>query len=61
MCTQPTAIPPTCPPRTIRLIVLEFTGQEDGYEDFVNSPLDENDRNKTKDGMRSIPRFQEPL
>jgi hypothetical protein len=41
--------------------MFEFTRQEDGDQNFVDSPLNENDTNQTKHCVGSIPKFQEPL
>ena len=59
--SEASAVPLTSPPSPVGLVVLELAGQEDRNEDFLNGPLDCNDGDDTKDGMRSIPKFQEPL
>ena len=43
-----TPIPFTSPPCPIGLVVLELAGQENSYENFLNGPLDGNDRNDTQ-------------
>ena len=58
---QTTAVPLARPPRAVRLVVLELTRQEHGDEDLVNRTLDEDDRNKTEDGVRDVPELEEPL
>lgn len=55
MCTQSAAIPPTSPPRAIRLVMFELAGKEDGNQDLVNGPLDENNRDETEYRMRGVP------
>ena len=61
MDTKSTTIPTTSPPRTIGLIVFEFTRKEDRDKDFVNSTLNGDHANKTQDGMSDVPCFEEPL
>ncbi len=56
-----TPIPFTSPPCPIGLVVLELAGQEDSYEDFLNGPLDGNDRNDTQHCVRCVPKLEEPL
>jgi len=56
-----TSIPFTSPPCAIRLVVLELAGQEYGYEELLNGPLDGNDRNDSQNSMRYIPKLEEPL
>ena len=58
---QAAAVPLAGPPRAVRLVVLELTGQEDGDEDLVNSALDVDDGDETENGMRDVPQLQEPL
>lgn len=41
--------------------MLELTGEEHGDEDLLDSALDGDNRNDTKDCMRRIPKFEEPL
>ena len=55
------SIPPSGPPSLVGLIVFELTGQKDRNQDLVDGTLDENYGNKTEDGVRGIPKFQEPL
>lgn len=59
--SQATAVPSTRPPSPIRLVVLEFAGQEDGNEDFMDGALDGNDGDKAQDRVRYVPEFEEPL
>lgn len=60
-CSKSSAIPFAGPPSTIGLIMLEFTSKEHRNQEFLNSTLDGNNGDNTKDGMGSIPEFQEPL
>jgi hypothetical protein len=46
--TKATAVPPTCPPCAVRLVVLELPSQEHGNKDLVNGTLNSNDRNESK-------------
>jgi len=55
------SVPLTSPPSPVCLVVLELAGQEDCNKDLLDGPLDCNDGDDTKDGMGSIPKFQEPL
>lgn len=54
-------VPFTGPPCPIGLIVLEFTGKEDSYQDLLDGPLNGNDRDHTQNRMGRIPEFEEPL
>lgn len=57
ICAKAAAVPLSGPPRPVRLVVLEFTRQEDGDEDLVESALDEDDSDQTQDGMRNVPQL----
>jgi hypothetical protein len=48
---QPSPVPLSCPPRTIGFVVLVLTSQEDGNQEFLDSPLDGNDGNDTQHCM----------
>lgn len=48
---KPTAIPFTCPPCTIGLIVFEFTSQKHSNENFLDGALDCDNGNDTQDSM----------
>ena len=48
------------PPRSVRLVVLELSGQEHGNEDLEDAPLHTDHSDETQHGMRRIPQFQEP-
>jgi hypothetical protein len=61
MRAQAAVSPSTCPPCSVGFIMLEFTGKEDRNQDLVNSPLDRDDGNKTKNNTRRVPFFQVPL
>jgi len=41
--------------------MLEFTRQTDSDQDLVDSALDRNDRDNTKNCMGRVPRLQKPL
>ena len=41
--------------------MLEFTSQENGNQNLLNSSLNGNDSDDTQNGVRSIPKFKEPL
>jgi hypothetical protein len=41
--------------------VLELAGQEDSYEDFLNGPLDGNNRDDAQHCVRCVPELEEPL
>jgi len=49
------------PPSSVRLVVLELSRQEDSDQDLENTPLHHDDRDHSKDGMRRVPKFKEPL
>ena len=55
------AVPLAGPPRAIRLLVLELTGEEDGDENLLDRTLDGNNSDDTEDRMRGIPELKEPL
>jgi len=40
--------------------VLVLSGEEDGDEYLIDSPLDGNDRHQSEYGVRSVPKFEEP-
>jgi len=61
MRTQPTSVPASRPPRTIRFIVFELSRKEHCDQNFVNGALDGDHTDKTENGMRCIPKLQEPL
>ena len=61
MLAQATTKPTPSPPCAIRLVVLEFSREEDGNKDLVNGSLDVDHTYEPKDGMRWIPQFEEPL
>lgn len=52
--------PNTGPPCSVRLVVLEFSGEEDGDGYLEDSPLDHHHRNETDDSVRCVPHFQVP-
>ncbi len=58
---ESTVEPDTSPPCAIRLIVLEFSGQEHGDEDLEDTSLDGDDGDDTQNRMRGIPKLKEPL
>ncbi len=41
--------------------MLVFTSEEDGNQEFLDGPLNGDDRNDTQHGMGRIPEFKEPL
>ena len=55
------AVPLAGPPRAIRLLVLELTGEEDGDEDLLDGALDGDDGDDSENGVRRIPKLEEPL
>lgn len=55
------SVPFTCPPGTIGLIVLVFSGKENGDQNLVDRTLDGDDSNQTQDGVGGIPKLEEPL
>ena len=61
MRTQPAPVPSSGPPRTIRFIVFELSGKEHRDQNLVNGALDGDYADKTENGMRCIPKLQEPL
>ena len=61
MVSETSSVPLASPPSQVSLVVFELTGEEHGDEDFVDSTLDENDGDKTKNGVSDIPEFEEPL
>ena len=61
MVSETSSVPLASPPSQVGLVVFELTGEEHGDEDFVDSTLDENDGDKTKNGVSDIPEFEEPL
>lgn len=58
---QPTSVPATSPPCSVRLVVLELTSEEDGDEEFVDGTLDKDGGDETEDCVRGVPGFEEPL
>ena len=61
MLAQAMTEPTPSPPCTIRLVVLEFSREEDGNENLVNGSLDMDHTYEPEDSMRWIPQFEEPL
>ena len=61
MVSKTSSVPLASPPSQVGLVVFELTREEHGDDDFVDSALDENDGNKTKNGVSDIPEFEEPL
>ena len=55
------SIPPSGPPGFVGLVMFELTGQKDRDQNLVDGALNENYGDKTEDGVRGIPKFQEPL
>lgn len=54
-------VPPACPPCSVGFVMFELARQEHGDQDLVDSTLNRDNRNETKNGMRRVPGFQEPL
>lgn len=52
--------PNTSPPRSVCLVMLELSRQEDGNENLEDTPLNSNDRNDTENGMTRVPELEEP-
>ena len=61
MRAKSTAIPTTRPPRAVRLLVLELTGEEYRDEDLLDRTLNGDNGNDAEHGMRRIPELEEPL
>lgn len=61
MRSEPSVVPNSRPPRSVDLVVLELSTEEDGDEELVDEPLDEQRGDQTKQRMRGVPDFQEPL
>ena len=61
MRTEVPSVPPSGPPGFVGLIMFELTGQKDRDQNLVDGTLNEDYGNKTKNGMRGVPKFQEPL
>ena len=55
------AVPLAGPPRAVRLLVLELAGEEDGDEDLLDGTLDGDDGDDSENGVRRIPKLEEPL
>jgi len=53
--SQPTSVPFTSPPGTVRFVMFEFTSEEDGDDGFLNGPLDRNDRDDTQNRVGGVP------
>jgi hypothetical protein len=56
-----TTIPFPSPPCPVGLIMLKFTGQEDGYQDLLDSSLNGNYCDDTQDRVGRVPELEEPL
>ena len=41
--------------------MLELTGEEDGDEDLLDGTLDGDDGDDSENGVRRIPKLEEPL
>jgi len=61
MRTQPTFVPASRPPRTIHFIVFELSRKEHCDQNLVNGALNGEHTDKTENGMRCVPKLQEPL
>lgn len=59
--TKRPVVPNTRPPGAVRLIVLELAREEDRNEDLEERPLDGDDREHAEEGVRGLPRLEEPL
>lgn len=57
---ETTVEPNTSPPRSVGLVVLKLSGQEDGDEDLEDTPLNRHDRDDTEHSVRGIPKLEEP-
>ena len=55
------AVPLARPPRAVRLLVLELTGEEYRDEDLLDRTLNGDNGNDAEHGMRRIPELEEPL
>lgn len=58
---QASAVPFTRPPCTICFIMLVLTSKEYTDEDLLDGTLDGNDGDDSENGVRSVPKLQEPL
>ena len=61
MRAETTSVPFSSPPRPVRLIMFELAREETRDEDLVNRALNEDNSDHSKDCMRGIPEFEEPL
>ena len=61
MGPETAAIPSTCPPCAVGFVMLELARQEHGNQDLVDGTLNGDNRNETKNRVRRVPGFQEPL
>ncbi len=61
MRTETDAPPFASPPCSVRLVVLELSGEEHRDDYFVNSSLNEDNCDQSKNCMGDVPKLEEPL
>jgi len=61
MGAEANAPPFPSPPSSVRLVMLKLTRQEEGYDDFMDCSLNENNSDQSNDRMGYFPTLKEPL